>query len=332
MKILILGGPLFVGFHLIEAALARGHEVSLFNRGRTFPDLFPDIRKYRGDRDGGLQVLQGGRWDAVIDTCGYVPRIVRDSAALLAEAVDHYTFISSISVYAEPGQEKIDEAAPLNDRVAPEEEEVNAETYGPLKVHCEQAAEAAMPGRVLNLRPGLIVGPRDPTDRFTYWPARIAAGGEVLAPDSPDVPVQFVDVRDLAEWNIRMVEAGKTGVYNVTGPSASLTLGTILDTAQAAAGSQASFSWVSEAFLLAREIAPFTQVPLWVPRARQALMRVSIDKALQEGLTFRPLEATIGDVLDWHRSRRADHQLGAGLEASQERQLLAEWHRQGRPS
>ena len=189
MNLLILGGTVFLGRHLVEAALARGHAVTLFNRGQHNPDLFPEVERLRGDRDGDLQALEGRRWDAVVDTCGYVPRVVRASAEMLAPNVDHYTFISSISVYADTSKPGIDEQAPVGTLDDPTTEEVTGESYGPLKALCEQAAEAAMPGRVLNIRPGLIVGPHDPTDRFTYWVRRVAEGGEVLAPGNPHAPV-----------------------------------------------------------------------------------------------------------------------------------------------
>src|SRR5579872_4273010 len=218
MKLLILGGTVFLGRHIVEAALARGHEVTLFNRGQHNPDLFPEVEKLRGDRNGDLAALQGRQWDAAIDTSGFVPRVVRASAEALANAVKHYTFISSISVYADFTKLGIDESSPVAKLVDESVEEVTGETYGGLKALCEQAAEEALPGKVLIVRPGLIVGPDDQTDRFTYWPYRVAQGGEMLAPGRPAHQEQFIDVRDLAQWIVRMVEAGKTGVYNATGP------------------------------------------------------------------------------------------------------------------
>lgn len=209
MKILVLGGTRFLGRHIVEAALAGGHDITLFNRGQNNPDLFPEVEKLRGNRDGDLSALQGRQWDAVIDTCGFVPRIVQASAALLADSVRHYTFISSISVYADFSKPAMNENAPVGTMQDESIEEITAETYGPLKALCERTAEKAMPGRVLHIRPGYIVGPFDPTDRFTYWPRRVATGGEMLAPGRPDSQIQFVDVRDLANWIIRMVETGK---------------------------------------------------------------------------------------------------------------------------
>lgn len=216
MKILVLGGTRFLGRHIVEAALAGGHDITLFNRGQNNPDLFPEVEKLRGNRDGDLSALQGRQWDAVIDTCGFVPRIVQASAALLADSVRHYTFISSISVYADFSKPAMNENAPVGTMQDESIEEITAETYGPLKALCERTAEKAMPGRVLHIRPGYIVGPFDPTDRFTYWPRRVATGGEMLAPGRPDSQIQFVDVRDLANWIIRMVETNRTGVFNAT--------------------------------------------------------------------------------------------------------------------
>ncbi len=218
MDLLILGGTGFLGRHLVERALAYGHRVTLFNRGLSGPDLFPEVETIRGDREGNLSALRGRRWDAVIDTCGYVPRVVRASAALLAGAVDHYTFVSSISVYSDAIEPGADEGAPVKELADPTVEEVTGETYGGLKALCERAAEEEMPGKVLNIRPGLISGPHDPTDRFTYWPRRISAGGEVLAPDRLERRVQFIDVRDLAVWIVKMSAERRTGTYNATDP------------------------------------------------------------------------------------------------------------------
>ena len=248
MDLLILGGTRFLGRHLVEAALGEGHRVTLFNRGLSGPDLFPGVEAISGDREGDLSSLMGRRWDAAIDTCGYVPRVVRASAGLLANSVDHYTFVSSISVYSEGIEPGADEAAPLQELADPAVEEVTGETYGALKALCERAAEEEMPGRVLNVRPGLISGPHDPTDRFTYWPRRISAGGEVLAPDRPERQVQFIDVRDLAAWMVEMSAEGKTGTYNATGPDYVLQMGKLLEECEAVGG-DAKIVWVSEEFL-----------------------------------------------------------------------------------
>jgi nucleoside-diphosphate-sugar epimerase len=329
MKLLILGGTVFLGRHLVEAALARGHAVTLFNRGQHNADLYPEVEKLRGDREGDLAALHGRAWDAAIDTCGYVPRVVRASAELLADAVSHYTFISSISVYAGFKELGIDENAAVGVLADPTVEEVTGESYGPLKALCEQAAEQAMPGRVLNIRPGLIVGPHDPTDRFTYWPVRVARGGEVLAPGRPERHVQVIDVRDLAEWTVRMVEGRQTGVYNATGPEYSLTMGQLLDVCRAVSGSDARFSWVGEDFLAEKEVGPWMEVPLWIPESdpdAAGFSDVDCGKAIAAGLSFRDLAETVRATLAWDATRPPDVERRAGLKAEREAELLRGWH------
>lgn len=328
MKLLVLGGTVFLGRYIVTAALARGHEVTLFNRGQHNPELFPEVEKLRGNRDGDLEALRGRRWDAVIDTCGYVPRIVRTSAELLARSVEHYTFISSISIYADfsvPGLTEISPVGRLQDETI---EELTGETYGPLKALCEQAVERAMPGRALIIRPGLIVGPHDPTDRFTYWPWRIAQGGEVLAPGSPSRPVQFIDARDLAEWIVRMIEAEKTGTYNATGPDYALTMGQLLETCRSVSRSDATFTWVDEKFLLDAGVQPWMEVPLWVPDTEEhrGFSAVNCTKAISDGLSFRPLAETIQDTLKWVATRPSNALWRAGLKREREKELLQQWH------
>ncbi len=325
MDLLILGGTRFLGRHLVEAALERGHRVTLFNRGVSGPELFPDVERLVGDRDGELSALQGRRWDAAIDTCGYVPRLVRASAGLLANAVDRYVFVSSISVYSEPVAPGADEEALVEELPDPSVEEVTGETYGGLKVLCERAAEEEMPGRVLNVRPGLIVGPHDPTDRFTYWPRRISRGSEVLAPDGPELPVQFIDARDLAGWTIDMCEERGTGTYNATGPDYALTMGRLIEECEAVGGGDAELVWVSEEFLIEQGVEPFTEMPLWVPREYAGLQGVDCGKAIEAGLAFRPLSETIRDVLEWDLARPSEDEPGAGLRPQRERELLRAW-------
>jgi 2'-hydroxyisoflavone reductase len=335
MKLLILGGTLFVGRHLTEAALSRGHEVTLFNRGRLGADLYPGVEKLRGDRDGDLEALRGRRWDAVIDTSGYVPRLVRASAALLADAVGLYVFISSVSVY-EDFSRPVDEDSPLATLADGGVEEVNGETYGPLKVLCERAAEEEMPGRVLVIRPGLIVGPHDPTVRFPYWTARVARGGEVLAPGNPDAQVQLIDARDLAGWAVRMAEGGRAGVFNASGPDYVLTMRRLLGECRAAAGSDAVFTWVDEQFLLERGVGAWGEMPLWIPESDEShkyFLRVSVERAIAHGLAFRPLAETARDTLAWQRERAGQPlpakpgvpQPDVSMKPDRERQLLDEW-------
>jgi 2'-hydroxyisoflavone reductase len=327
MKLLILGGTRFVGRALVEEAQTKGYEITLFNRGQSNPDLYPEVEQLVGDRDGGLDVLKGRRWEAVIDTCGYVPRVVRDSAKLLAEAVDHYTFISSISVYADFSEIGITEVSPLATMADETVETVDGETYGPRKVLCEKAIDAGMNGRSLHIRAGLIVGPHDQTDRFSYWPARVARGGEVLAPGKPDGLVQFIDVRDLAAWTLWATEQKLTGPFNVTGPANPLSMEALLETCKTTNGGDASFTWVDEDFIVANEIAPWTELPLWIPGEEEAgFGSVDCRKAQAKGLVYRPLADTVRDTLAWLNTRPADYEWKNGLAAEKETAVLKKWH------
>ncbi len=326
MKVLILGGTVFLGRAMTEAALAAGHEVTLFNRGQSNPDLFPDVEKLQGDRDGGLSVLEGRKWDVVMDPSGYVPRLVKASAELLADHVEHYTFISSISVYSHPiaaGTDETAEVAKLEDETS---EELTNETYGALKALCEQAAESAMPGRVNNVRAGLIVGPHDRSDRFTYWPVRIARGGETLVPPL-DTPVQIIDVRDLAAWCLRMAEARKGGVYNVTGPALPLNLGDVVDACQAASGNKAELIEATEEFLTQHEVAPWTGLPLWLTGEIAGMSKMNVKKAINDGLTLRPLDDTVQATLNWFNAERTGEAavLRTGIDAEKEAEVIAAW-------
>jgi 2'-hydroxyisoflavone reductase len=277
----------------------------------------------RGDRDGDLGALHGQRWDAVIDTCGYVPRIVRESAALLAPAVNHYTFISSISVYGDLNAEGIDESWPVATIADESTEEVTAESYGALKALCEQAVLEQYPQNGLIIRPGLIVGPYDPTDRFTYWPVRAARGGEVLAPAPPEYGTQFIDARDLADWMVMMVERKATGIYNATGPDEPLSFGVLLDKCRTVAGNDATFTWVAPEFLQEHDVQPWIELPLWIP---DETGWVDVQRAVESGLRFRPVAATIADTLSWAEQRPADYVWRAGLDADKEGHLLEGWH------
>jgi 2'-hydroxyisoflavone reductase len=323
VKVLVLGGTLFLGRHLVEAGLERGHDVTVFNRGRTGPDLFPEIEKLQGDRDAGdLEALRGRRWDAVVDTSARVPRWVRDAAGLLAGAAEHYTFVSSISVYADTSSPGTDEAAPVHTLADETVEDItSAEVYGALKVLCERAAEEAMPGRVLSVRAGLIVGPYDPTGRFTYWVHRIARGGDVLAPEPRDQAVQLVHGRDLADWIIDMAERRETGVFNSTGPERPLTMEGLLEAIREASKSDARLSWADERFLVESGVEEWSELPLWLaPGANPesaSFMAVDVSKALAAGLRFRPLAATIHDTLE-----DAETSPAAGLAPDRERELL----------
>ena len=324
MNLLILGGTVFLGRALVDAAMERGHTLTLFNRGASNPDLYPDIEQLRGDRDGGLDALAGRQWDAVIDTNGYVPRIVRQAAQLLADSVQHYTFISTISVYRDFFRAGIDEHYPVAETDQPESEDRQT-LYGPLKALCEAVVDQHFAGRTLTVRPGLIVGPHDPTDRFTYWPVRLSRGGTVLAPDRPDRLVQVIDVRDLAEWTVQLVERRITGIFNATGPDHPLTMGDVLTTANGVGGQHAEFQWLPEQFLLEHEVRPWMELPLWVPDTPEYAGFATVDcrKAITTGLIFRPLEATVRDTLAWASTRPPEYQWRAGLDAEKECDLLA---------
>jgi 2'-hydroxyisoflavone reductase len=321
MNLLVLGGTRFVGRHIVERALGRGHSVTLFNRGRSGPDLFPAAETIVGDRTADLTPLRGRRWDAVIDVNGYVPRHVRNAAELLADAVDRYLFISTISVYAILDVPNQNEDAPLGTLADPHTEEITDETYGPLKVSCEQAVEATLPGRTTIIRPGYVVGPHDPTDRFTSWVRRISQGGEMLAPGEPDAPTQFIDGRDLADFTLRLTEAGQTGIYNATGPAIPLTWGETFATARQAIGAATTFTWVSEEFLATQTIGD-NELPMWAPAAYQGLMAMNIDRGRAAGLTFRPLVETVIDTLAWDRQAGTPK---AGLAPEREAELLKAW-------
>lgn len=319
-----------MGRHLVAEALRRGYEVTLFNRGRSNPDLFPEVEKLIGDRDGDLNVLMGGRWDAVVDTSAYIPRVVSDSASLLSNLVDHYTFISTMSVYADLSKPGLNESSPVGVLADPENEELTGETYGPLKALCEQAAEKEMPDRALIIRPGLIVGPNDPTDRFSYWPNRISQGGEILAPAPAETPVQFIDVRDLAEWTLDMIAARRTGTFNVVGPVQRLSFGIMLDEIRKALDREVDFTWANPDFLLENEVQPWMNLPLWLgPGEYEGMLSASIERALEAGLSFRSLAETARDTLKWLQSRPADHEWRAGITLERERELLASWHARG---
>ena len=329
-RLLILGGTSFLGPHLTQRALRAGWKVTHFNRGRRAPEGVAGVETLIGDRNGQLDALKGRRWDAVIDTSGYVPRHVRLSAELLAPAVDRYVFISTISVYAGFSQPN-DESSPVGKLEDESTEEVTGATYGALKALCEQAAQAALPGRTIVIRPGLIVGPLDPTDRFTYWPARAARGGEILAPGGPGDPIQVIDVRDLADWAVGLLEGGrKEGTFNAVSPPGRFTIGGLLEDCMAVAGGDARLTWVDAGFLEAQQISPWSDMPVWIPPVGEdaAVSLTSVDRAVAAGLAFRPLRETVGDTLGWFRGLPEERRqkLRAGLAPEREREVLAAWH------
>lgn len=323
MKILIIGGTRFLGRHLVESALARGHEVTLFNRGKSNPDLFKQVQTIRGDREKDLDQISG-KYDAVIDTCGYFPRIVRMSAEALKGKARSYVFISSISVYAGFSKIGINESDPVGKIEDETIEEITGESYGPLKALCENAVQDVFGEQALIVRPGLIVGPHDPTDRFTYWPVRVARGGDVLTPEKPDVPIQIIDVRDLSDFVIELLQQNEFGVFNATGPAHELTLGAMLNACKQVSGSDANFKWASVEFLNQNQVAPWSDMPVWVPNVPEdaGFSRVDISKAMRSGLKFMPLEKTIRDTIDWAAGRPETHEWKAGLSAKREGELL----------
>lgn len=324
MNILIIGGTRFVGRHLVDAARSAGHEVTLFNRGRSNPALFPDLETITGDREHDIQKLSGREWDAVIDVAGYLPRIVRLSAEALKDRVKRYVFISSISVYADNKKIGIDETYPVGKLADQSVEEITGETYGPLKALCEKTVQDIYGDRALIIRPGLIVGPYDPTDRFTYWPMRIRRGGDVVVPESPDVPVQIIDVRDLSEFIIKLIGEGASGIYNATGPDTELTLGEMIDACRRVSGSVANLHWASTEFLEEHGVQPWSDMPVWIPDTEEnaGFSRVDISKAVEAGLRFRPLEETIRDTIAWAEMRPEGHEWRAGLNPTKEENLL----------
>jgi 2'-hydroxyisoflavone reductase len=298
VKLLVLGGTVFVGRHVVDAALAHGHEVTLFNRGRQNAHLFPALEKLRGDRDGDLSALRGRRFDAVIDLSGYTAAQVDATARALDPP--YYLFVSTITVHrAYPPGRAYDEDAPLFD---------GAEGYGPLKARAEEALEAALPGRAARIRPGLVVGPHDPTDRFTYWPRRVARGGDVLAPGRPERPVQFIDARDLAAWCVRLCEAPRTGAFIAAGPATTLTMGQLLGECRAVTRSDARFRWMPDDALVAAGVQRWTELPLWIPESEPrvgGMLLADNRRAIAAGLTFRPPADTIRDTLEWDRTEGA---------------------------
>lgn len=323
MDILIIGGTRFLGRHVAAEALARGHRLTLFHRGQTGLDLFPEARRIMGDRLTDLGRLAEERWDAVIDTCGYRPAELRAACRMLRDRVGHYSFISSISVYADGLPAPIDEDAPVRRLTDPDAASLSNETYGALKTACEEVLMTEFAGPKVILRPGLIVGPHDPTDRFSYWPWRIDQGDRYVVPDDPDCPVQVIDARDLAAWVLNLAETGRSGIFNAVGPRRSLTLGRLLAACHALASRPGQAHPVNEADLLSLGLRPFTDLPLWLPKEQQDFSRVSHRRALQAGLAFRPLAQTLADTLTWARAELASRPQRAGLTAEREAELLA---------
>ena len=331
-RILILGGTGFLGPAIVEAAEKRGHTLTLFNRGKTRPGLFPHIEKRQGDRDPnkgeGLKSLETGEWDAVIDDSGYYPRMVGASARLLAPRVKQYIFISSISAYKEPSPIGGDETSPLATLADASVEEMGKgfENYGGLKAACEAAAEAALPGRTTVVRPGFIVGPDDPTGRFTYWPARFDKGGEIAVPGAPTDPLQLIDVRDLAEWLGLMVENRTIGSFNALGPDKPMTWGRVIAACQKATPTPSTLTWIPGEFVARQEGIDF---PIWAPYVGETkgFHTWQNGRAVKAGLRFRPVEQTVVDTLAWYQGQLKEEKgrTRMAFTAEQEAEMLKRW-------
>ena len=338
MRLLLIGGSRFVGRHLVDAALVAGHEVTLFNRGLSDVQGRPGVRQLLGDRRRDLSPLQQGTWDAVVDTCGYLPSEVRAMARCLAGRVGRYAFISSISAYASFATANTEDS-PLATLDGPEPAQADASTYGALKAGCEQVLVQDLGERALVVRPGLIVGPGDPTGRFTWWPARVsrcADGDPVLAPGNALAPLQFIDARDLAAFVLQGLAQGLSGACNAVAPPRSWRWGDLLDTCAREAGVAPRWVWVDSAWLLAQEVAPWTELPLWLQAEGEHAMFMQVDsrRAQAAGLQVRPLADTVRDTLAWWRGLPADRQAfeATGLKPEREQALLAAWATGLRPA
>ncbi|SDB98908.1 NAD-dependent epimerase/dehydratase family protein [Shouchella lonarensis] len=340
MKILILGGTRFVGRHLIDAALAQNHEVTLFNRGISSTKPLANVEVLHGDRNVDVSLLGKRQWDAVIDTSGYWPAQVRKAVEQLSHNVGHYTFVSSCSVYRDFSQQSIGESSDgltltPEQLVALDRHDVDHDKqmahYGALKYHCEDALQQAMPGRSLIVRPGLIVGPYDRTDRFVYWMRRLLRGGEVLAPGRAERAIQVIDGRDLAKWIIDRIKFSTIGTFNVVGPDYKLTMGDFLSTCRDTIGISANFTWVDDDFLQKHDVQPWVEMPLWIPEKAHGdqpdlsgFLSIAMTKAVKLGFTFRPLEQTVRDTVQWLQNDPPDV-LGS-LKEAREQELLRLWH------
>ena len=332
LKILILGGTGFIGPHMVREALRRGHDVSLFNRGRTNNELFPDLKLFKGDRNNGLQPLEGGKWDVVVDNSGYVPRHVEDSARLLSPVVSHYVYVSTISVY-DISAAPITEVSPLATMEDETVEEVTGETYGPMKALCEQRVTAELGAdRTTILRPTYICGPGDRTDRYTYWPVRTLRGGEMLWPGTPEDDIQIIDVRDFANFTVDCLEQKIAGIFNTVTPLRSFKMGDLLDDSLGVTDANMTPVWVDKDFVTAHKVAEDGGLPIWEdPNGEYAaLTLVDGSRAAASGLKNRPTRETARDTISWWKTLPPDRtdKLRAGLSADKEAELLQLWHEQ----
>jgi len=323
MDLLVLGGTIFVGRHFVEAAIAKGHKVTLLHRGQRGADLFPDIDRILADRDGGLDALGDRTWDAVVDCCGYVPRVVRQSAQALAGRADRYLFVSSLSAYEMTGDVGIDESAPLAKLEDPTVEQVTGESYGGLKALCEAEVQEAFGDGAIIVRPGIIIGPYDPTNRFTYWVDRISSENEVLVPEIMPQPTQLIDARDLGLWMLEVLESGPTGIYNAAGPDFPKTFGDMIDACHALNPS-ASLVFIPEGDLEKHDLKMWLELPLAVPTGSPsaAIFQVNNRKAIAAGMKFRSWKESAADVLEWVRGPLPKLTPSHGLDREKELAVL----------
>ena len=325
MRMLVLGGTRFLGRHVAEHAVVRGHDVTLFHRGKSLPEGVPGAATIIGDRSSDLHRI-AGRYDAVVDTCGFFPRDVTASCRYVRSSSPDaaYVFISSINAYRDDCPPGADESAPVWDAADADATEITPENYGPLKALCERTVSEAFAERATIVRPGLIAGPYDGTDRFTYWVRRVAGGGKILVPGLPQRRVQLIDARDLAEWIVALLQARRSGTFNAAGPGHVLTMGALLDECRDELSSEAEFAWASEAFLCEHEVAPWTEMPLFVPEEEgQGWDTISSARAVAAGLAYRPLRTTVRDTWEWDRGRDQSAPLKSGITAEREAALLA---------
>jgi 2'-hydroxyisoflavone reductase len=328
MNILIIGGGVFLGQALLANALEGGHAVTVFNRGMSRQWWPPGVKWIAGDRTEDLHLLMGRRWDAVIDTCGYRPQDVEASCAALFDSCDRYVYISSVSAYASFAQPPVRESDPLSSAERVDRETVTSANYGPLKAECERTVARAFGARSILVRPGLIVGPQDPTGRFSYWPWRLAAGGRVLVPGSPETPIQFIDARDLAAWILKLIGQRASGAFNGTGPNEGATFGELIDTCRWISGEEVEIEWVDERFLEREGVQPWVELPLWIPThdpQTRAFHSVDTGRAQASGLRTRPMAVTLNDILDAGIPPSGDKRRVGKLARPRERDLLAVW-------
>ena len=328
LRVLIFGGTGFIGPHFVRVLREGGHKLTLFNRGKRNPGMFPDVETLIGDRNGQVDAIKGRDWDVVIDDSGYLPAQVKLTTGLLKDRVQHYIFVSSISAYADYSVPGIDEDHPVAVLKDPAATTITDENYGALKAACEKIVEETFGKRQTVIRPTYIVGPGDTSDRFTYWPVRTARGGQMLAPGAPSDPIQFIDVRDLADFMRLCVERPISGRYNACNPPGAVTMGELLATARQLSGADTGIVWANAAFLEKHKLVESGEIPIWSPMTGEyaGAQLVSSARAVAQGLRFRALETTVRDTLAWHDQRPAaqKEKLRAGLTAEREAELLKE--------